>query len=188
MPGPISMSSAAAWPSRRPDGASARRPARRVPQRGAGDRDRGGYDDCGRQVDDHVDDDEYGAHDGDQEAHGAGFGELGRAADGLGFPVLPKDQPVIADRGDQQCAGDGGRDQDDDVDDPIAGKGLAESGRKRQGEQEREQDLDAGLRDPYLLEEVAEVAVEPFVWCLDGAQLRRLRWADAQLRRDRRVL
>jgi hypothetical protein len=70
---------------------------------------------------------------------------------------------VERDRRDDHRGGARGGDQRDDVGVPLEVVRLRETAAERQCQQEREEDLHAGLGDPQLLEKIREVAVPPLL-------------------------
>ena len=79
--------------------------------------------------------------------------------DDVGPFALVKAQPVGGGRGDEAGRGGGGGDQRRVEQVPLEQGRLLEALRERHGEQEREQDLHAGERDPQLLQELGHLAI-----------------------------
>ena len=77
------------------------------------------------------------------------------------FTRAAEQDPVHRGRRDQQAGGQGGHQQGDDVGPALDVVDPAEPLGERQRQQEREQDLDAGLRDAQLLQHLDHVAVGP---------------------------
>ena len=72
---------------------------------------------------------------------------------------------VRARRDQEHGAGEGAEQRDHERVALQVGR-LLEALRERDGEQEREQHLDAGERDPQLVEELDQLSVDPLLVCL----------------------
>jgi hypothetical protein len=70
-------------------------------------------------------------------------------------------EPVDRHRRDQQCARPRGAQERDDVQLALELRRLLEPRRERHREEKGEQDLHAGLGDAQLLQQLAQVAVQP---------------------------
>src|SRR3954469_18536726 len=75
------------------------------------------------------------------------------------FVAEPEEDPVIRRRRDQQQRRGAGGKQCQEVQDLLKAREPAEPRREWHCQEEGEQDLDAGLRDPNLLQELDQVAV-----------------------------
>ena len=93
-------------------------------------------------------------------------------ADQLVLALEPEGDPVVGGRRDQERGRDRGEEQGREVDLFLERRDFGEVLLERDGEQEGEEDLDAGQRDPQLLQQLAEIAVEAL-----GLALVPSRWA-----------
>jgi len=121
----------------------------------------------------HRDDDDRCAaeeHVGDQHHYAdQGDGEHGQSrdhaaiteADDALLVVIAEVQPVVRRGGDQQRDRDQRRGQGDEIGIALKVRGLAEALLEGHREQEREQDLGPGKRDPELVEQLDQLAVGP---------------------------
>jgi hypothetical protein len=77
----------------------------------------------------------------------------------LGPQPPTEHRPVVAHRGDQQRRRHRRQDQGGQVDALLGAAEVGKAGGEGQAQQEGEQDLDAGLGDPELLDQLGELAV-----------------------------
>jgi hypothetical protein len=122
-----------------------------------GGRHQSGYD---------VNDQENTAHNRGEQKVCPDYCQHGGHGNEFGFSILSKDQSVINDRRGKQHYGHRTGRQRDCVDHAVTGQRDGESRRKWQREQKCEQNLHARLRDPNLLQQLAEVPVKSLVRCL----------------------
>ena len=95
---------------------------------------------------------------GDREAVGE--------ADQLALLLQAEGHPVVGGGSDQQDRRDRGAEQGEEVDVLLEGVDFGEVLLEGDGEQEGEEDLDAGQGDAQLLQQLAEVAIEAFALAL----------------------
>src|SRR5205823_4636139 len=82
-----------------------------------------------------------------------------------------EDHAVVARRRDEERGGSGRCDERDEVDAALERGRLPESLLERHGQEEPEQDLDAGHRDAQLVEELDHLAVQPLLLLLGARAL-----------------
>jgi hypothetical protein len=103
-------------------------------------------------------------HDGDHRdgrAHQAAQREPVGHVDHVVLLAHPEQDAVQRRGRDEQHGGRGRADQRGEVGGALEAGDLVEARRERHREQEREEDLHAGLDDAHLLEQLDEVAVQP---------------------------
>src|SRR5215213_4715990 len=107
----------------------------------------------------------------DGDAGGDGEREADETRDGHSVPeleqlllrTLAEAQPVVCRRRDQERRRDGAQEQREEVNGAVERRQRLELVRERQDEEEREQDLDARERDPELVQQLDQLAVEAFL-------------------------
>jgi hypothetical protein len=85
--------------------------------------------------------------------------------------VAAEQDAVVRDGSDDERRRAGRQQERHEVDDALELRDLHEPLRERKRQQEREQDLHAGLRDPQLLEQLEHVPVGPRVLALSADAL-----------------
>ena len=120
-----------------------------------------GHDSGDRPLEDHVGDKEDDrGHPDREEDHPddrEGIGDLKQRL----LVAVAEANPVVGARCNQEDRAGEGAEQRDHERVALQVGGLAEALRKRDGEQEREQHLDAGERDPQFVEELDQLPVHP---------------------------
>src|SRR5258706_510789 len=77
-------------------------------------------------------------------------------------PIVPRPTRASTPSAIWSSRGDRRTQQGTDIHNLLKRIDISEAGAEGQRQQEREQDLHSGLGDPQLLQQVAEVAVQPF--------------------------
>src|SRR5215212_7956325 len=77
--------------------------------------------------------------------------------------TLAEAEPVVCRGRDQERGRDGAQEEREEVDRAVECRQALELVRERQDEEKREQDLDAGQRDPELVQRLDQRAVETFL-------------------------
>ena len=131
------------------------RAKKRRGQRGHDGRNGSLEDDVGDEEDD-------GGHPERKEDHADDREDVGDLKQRLLVAVAEAD-PVVRARRDQEHGAGKGAEQRDHERVALQVRRLLEALRKRDGEQEGEQHLDAGERHPQLVEELDQLAVDPLL-------------------------